>query len=101
MSAQIQNDVERKINKLKKIFRENKGKFFTVTFEKADGTVRKLNGRTGVRKYVKDDPTKPYVDPMKIGNVVVFEHGTGYRTFKLERLKQVKIGGQVIDWDNI
>jgi hypothetical protein len=90
-----------KVEKLKKIIRKNKGKFFTVVFTKADGTERKMNCRTGVKKYLVQDSNKPYVDPMKIGNVVVFEHGTGYRTFKLERVKQIKIGGQVIDWDQI
>lgn len=88
-----------KVEKLKKIFRANKGKFFTATFVKADGTERTLNGRTGVKKYLVPDtnPNKPWVDPMKFGNIVAFEYGVGYRTFKLERLKVVKIGGQVID----
>lgn len=97
------NETAVKVEKLKKIIRKNKGKFFTVVFTKADGTERKMNCRTGVKKYLTPDknPNKPYVDPMKIGNVVVFEYGTGYRTFKIERVKQIKIGGKVIDWDQI
>lgn len=31
----------------------SKGKFITVTFLKKDGTVRKMNCRTGVTKYLK------------------------------------------------
>jgi hypothetical protein len=34
------------------------GKFITVTFVTNDGTLRKLNGRTGVRKYIKNGTQK-------------------------------------------
>ena len=31
---------------------DSKGRFLTVTFIKKDGTVRKINGRLGVKKYL-------------------------------------------------
>lgn len=31
---------------------QSKGKFVSVTFKKKDGTIRKLNGRLGVTKYL-------------------------------------------------
>jgi len=34
------------------------GQFCTVTFIKNDGTVRTINGRTGVKKYVKGNGTR-------------------------------------------
>jgi hypothetical protein len=39
--------------KLSDILVASKGKFVTVTFLKKDGTVRKMNCRTGVTKYIK------------------------------------------------
>lgn len=103
MSVVDQVEVERKVAKLKTIVKKAKGRFFTVIFVKADGTTRKMNCRTGVHKYIDKDKqaNKPYVDPMRIGNVAVYEPGIGYRTFKLERVKQIKINGQVIDWDQL
>ncbi len=32
------------------------GRFFHVTFVKKDGTVRQMNARLGVKKYLKDMP---------------------------------------------
>lgn len=34
--------------------RNSSGKFITVTFKKKDGTTRKLNGRIGVTRFIKD-----------------------------------------------
>lgn len=31
----------------------NSGRFVTVSFVKGDGTIRTINGRTGVKRYVK------------------------------------------------
>jgi hypothetical protein len=38
---------------MKEIIENTAGKFFTVTFVKKDGTIRKATGRTGVRKGTK------------------------------------------------
>ena len=36
----------------------SKGKFFTVEFIKKDGSVRVINGRLGVKKYLKGGESK-------------------------------------------
>jgi hypothetical protein len=38
---------------IKEVVKSNQGRFFTVTFIKKDGSVRKINGRLGVKKYLK------------------------------------------------
>jgi len=38
---------------MKELIESTKGKFFTVTFVKKDGTTRRATARTGVRKGVK------------------------------------------------
>ena len=40
------------MNKVERILNSN-GKIFTVTFTKKDGTIRVMNGRLGVEKYLK------------------------------------------------
>lgn len=58
------------------------GRFFSVTFLKRDGTIRKLNGRLGVTKHLKGcDRTIP--DNI----VVVYDlQAKGYRSFDITRL---------------
>jgi hypothetical protein len=40
--------------KISDFIAESKGKFITINFIKKDGTPRKLNGRIGVTKYLKN-----------------------------------------------
>lgn len=42
-----------KVNSIKNHIDSLNGKFFTVTFTKKDGSIRKMNARTGVKKYLK------------------------------------------------
>ena len=46
-------DLETKQAKVTRKIRDTKGKFFTVTFIKKDGTERKMTARVGVKKGVK------------------------------------------------
>jgi hypothetical protein len=39
--------------KLLELIKSTNGKMFSVTFTKKDGSIRKLNGRLGVKKYLK------------------------------------------------
>jgi len=77
------------------------GQFFTVTFEKKDGTTRTLNGRLGVSKYVSGKGLA--FDPESRGMIVVFDphavgkkgkNDKGYRMVTLDRVKELKCGGQ-------
>ena len=82
------------------------GKAFTVCFEKADKSMRKMTCRTGVKKYVKGAPN----GASKASNediVKVWEMGRdskghfisngakGYRSFRVDRVKSLKVGGKM------
>jgi hypothetical protein len=61
----------------------NKDKFFTVEFIKKDGSVRKLNGRFGVKK------ASPY---NSVGDMIVYDvQARGYRTVTLNNVKEVRM----------
>lgn len=60
-------------------------KFFTVVFTKKDGSQRRLNGRLGVKKYLRGD-TKGYSDA-DINAITVYDvKARGYRTVKLDKI---------------
>ena len=65
-----------------------KGKFFKVEFVKADGTLRTMNGRMGVHKYVKGTGKTPPADSV----VMYLEALKTYRSFKLDHLISLKCG---------
>jgi hypothetical protein len=72
--------------------RGTKGKIFTVRFEKADGTMRTMNCRLGVGKYVKGTG-KPHTDPK---TVTVFDlQINDYRSFNTDRVQWIKTGGKM------
>ena len=78
--------------KLDKLLNDQRGKFFTVTFIKKDGTVRKSNGRLGVKKYLKGglnkvtryDNTYDTTFDVKV---------MGYRTINLHTVLSVRANG--------
>lgn len=47
-----------------KFVRKAAGRFFTVTFRKKDGTIRTLNGRTGVHSATKSGVAKVETDKL-------------------------------------
>ena len=71
-----------------------KGEFFTVTFVKrTDGTTRTLNGRLGVRRYLKGGDL-PY-DAAERELLPVFDaKANGYRMVNLRNILSAKVGGQ-------
>lgn len=77
--------------------RETKGKFFTVVFRKrSDGTLRTLNGRIGVAKYVKGTG-KSFSASCRLITVwdaKVPDKETAYRCFGEESIISAKIGGE-------
>lgn len=76
-----------------------KGSIFSVSFIKADGSVRDMTCRQGVAKYVKGTG-RENTDPNLIR---VFEMNTdregasNYRCFKVDRLLQIRTGGETFE----
>jgi hypothetical protein len=71
-----------------------KGEFFTVTFVKrTDGSTRTLNGRLGVRKYLKGGDL-PYDAAAKELLPVFDAKANGYRMIDLRSILSAKVGGQ-------
>lgn len=72
-----------------------KGKIFTVTFLKADDTLRTYNARVDVKKYTKGG-TNPVEH--KSNMVTVFEMGSQqYRTLNLDKVIELKFGGEAYE----
>ena len=70
------------------------GQFFGVTFEKADGTIREMNCRKGVKKYLKGGKATYNGTNSDKGNIGVYDMITGaYRCFNINRLKKLRIRG--------
>lgn len=71
-----------------------KGSFFSVTFVKrTDNTLRKMNCRLGVRKFLKGGKL-PY-DPLEKGLLPVYDVvKKGYRTINLETVTELSVGGK-------
>lgn len=77
------------LNELKEL-----GGIFNVKFYKADGSVRSINARFGVRKGVNGKGLN--YDPASHNNVIVFSmNDNGFRTINLDRVARIKFNGQV------
>lgn len=81
----------------KRLIKDTKGKFFTVTFIKKDGTERVMNARLGVKKYLKGGDL-PYNADEK-GLIPVYDVKLGksqandaYRMINVSTIKSLKIG---------
>jgi hypothetical protein len=73
------------------------GKIMTVTFVKQDGSIRRLNGRVGVRKHLKQTgESNNTIDRSKY--IVMYDlHKKGYRSVNRHTIKSVAIDGVVIN----
>lgn len=68
---------------------KDSGRFFSVLFVKADGTIRKMNCRGGVRKFLKNADAAPRKAPE--GVFVVFDvKAMGYRSIPMERILAIR-----------
>ena len=65
------------------------GKFFSCEFIKADGSVRKLRGRLGVKLGQKGG-VKPFNDAEKSIITVWDLDKKAYRSFRVDRLRNVR-----------
>lgn len=75
----------------KQLIKDTKGRFFTVTFTKKDGTTRVMNARLGVKAYLKGGEL-PY-DPESKGLIPVFDiPKRAYRMVNVNTITKLKIG---------
>lgn len=66
------------------------GKFVSVDFVKKDGTIRNLNGRLGVTKYLKGGERT--TDPNKF--ICIYDTvNKGYRSINRSSILKVKVAG--------
>jgi hypothetical protein len=78
-------------NQAEQLIRDTKGKFFTVTFIKKDGTTRVMNARLGVKAYLKGGDL-PY-DAASKGLIPVFDiPKRAYRMVNINTISNLKIG---------
>ena len=77
----------------KTLIKATKGKFFTVTFTKKDGTTRVMNVRLGVKAYLKGGEL-PY-DPEPKGLIPVYDmNKQEYRMINTNTITNIKIGNK-------
>jgi hypothetical protein len=77
----------------KTLIKATKGKFFTVTFTKKDGTTRVMNARLGVKAYLKGGEL-PY-DPEPKGLIPVYDmNKQEYRMINTNTITNIKIGNK-------
>ena len=84
-------------SKIKSIINENGGKFFTVKFHKVDGSIRKMNCRTGVKKWLKGGQLSYRVEDKPNLRVVFDVAAKDYRTINLDKVFYIKAGGKRAD----
>jgi hypothetical protein len=71
---------------------KDSGRFFSVLFVKADGTIRKMNCRGGVRKFLKNADAAPRTTPE--GVFVVFDvKAMAYRSIPMDRILSIRANG--------
>lgn len=74
--------------------KDNRGKFFSCEFIKADGTLRKLHGRTGVTKYLKGGVNK--VQKKSNSLVTAWDRQQeDYRTINIKTISKLTMQGVV------
>ena len=79
----------------KKIIELVGNKFFTISFIKKDGTLRKMNARLGVTKHLKGG--KKSYNPDDFNYLTVFDLGKKqYRTVNLNTVKEVKANKEIL-----
>lgn len=80
--------------KVRKFIENLKGEFFSVQFIKKDNSLRDMNCRTGVSKYVKGVGLA--YDPKDYGLVTVFDaQKMSYRMISLKTLISIRAEGQL------
>jgi hypothetical protein len=74
------------------LLNSSNGKFLSVTFTKKDGSLRTINGRSGVTKALAGGVRT--TDPEKY--FTIFEAGNGYRSVNFETVSEIKMEGRTV-----
>lgn len=78
------------------LIKGTKGRFFTVDFVKSDGTMRKMNCRLGVTKYVNGEGLN--FNPSEKSLQIVWDTQIKqYRMINLETVTSLKVNGQTYE----
>ena len=88
------------ISKYRDLIGMTKGKLFRVTFVKADGTIRTMICRTGVKRYLKGGGYNMKPEVALIRRRVFDFKKRAYRTIPIDRIVELKFQGQVVSFDN-
>ena len=82
------------VNTVSSIIAANGGKFMTIVFVKKDGSLRKMNGRIGVKRYLKGGVNK---NPQLHNTQIVMWDTTakGYRTINMDTVTEIHAKGVV------
>ncbi len=80
------------VNAVKAMLNGSNGKFLTVTFKKKDGTMRTINGRSGVTAHLAGGVRT--TDPKKY--FMIYEMNVGYRSVNYETVTEIKMDGRVV-----
>lgn len=77
---------------LAQILEQTGGKFFGVTFEKKDGSIREMQARTGVRKGVKGVQTEK---PAGLADyITVYDvQNAGFRNIHRDKILSIRFQG--------
>lgn len=79
--------------KLDKMILDSDGKFVTVEFIKKDGSLRTINGRLGVKKYLKGGVSK--LDPKEF--ITIYSMADkGYRAINRDTILSVTVEGYTV-----
>jgi len=72
------------------------GKFFSLKFiKRTDGTLREMLARTGVKKGLAENPSKPGTDFGANNLIAVFDvQKDAYRSIPIEGIKEIMIDGE-------
>jgi hypothetical protein len=70
------------------------GKFVTVTFVKNDGSIQRINGRTGVTKYLKGGKISGLESPGKVKYITIWDlRAKGYRNIRRDSILRINAEG--------
>lgn len=69
-----------------------KGQFFSIRYQKIDGSIRTLSCRLGVKKYLKKDAT--FRTPREDVITVYDLQKKNYRSLRVERIQSIKVAGE-------
>lgn len=92
-----------KLEDIRKLLEETEGRIFSVIFRKRTPPhdIRTMLCRTGVKKGLTENPSKPGVDAKKNKLVVVWDmQESAYRSIPIEGVLSIKIGGEWIEVAN-